>query len=118
MLAALPCPLRQLEYGLLTREELEACVRMEFNPVRIGFYGAGSPDLWTRDVLNLGISPAALLEAVRAKHLSARLLLATVGTAVYSLVHVSLAGVIQLIHVYQGGMNAVGLQCTRAKCTT
>ena len=36
--------------------------------MRIGFYGEpprGSTEVWTRDVLNLGVSPARLIEAAR-----------------------------------------------------
>ena len=44
-----------LEEGLLTREEAEECIGIEFNPVRAGFHGG--QDVWTRDVLNLGVRP-------------------------------------------------------------
>ena len=45
----------QVEEGLLTREEAEECIGIEFNPVRAGFHGG--QDVWTRDVLNLGVRP-------------------------------------------------------------
>eukprot|EP00887_Chlorella_sp_A99_P007402 scaffold2.g7402.t1 len=51
--------------GVLTREEVEAAISIEFNPVRVAF--DGSPPLYTRDVLNLGVSPAALVAAARAR---------------------------------------------------
>jgi hypothetical protein len=51
--------------GLLTPEEEAAAVAIEFNPVRVGFNGAG--DVWTRDVLNLGVRPDALVQAMRAR---------------------------------------------------
>jgi lycopene cyclase CruP len=35
---------------------------VEFNPVRIGFHGGA--DVWTKDVLNIGVSPAKLIEKV------------------------------------------------------
>ena len=45
----------QVEEGVLTREEAEECIGIEFNPVRAGFHGG--QDVWTRDVLNLGVRP-------------------------------------------------------------
>ena len=45
----------QVEEGLLTRKEAEECIGIEFNPVRAGF--RGGQDVWTRDVLNLGVRP-------------------------------------------------------------
>jgi len=71
-----------VELGLLTREELEGVIAMEFNPVRVGFHGAG--EVWTRDVLNCGVSPDALITLMRAK-------LEAAGGRVYE--RVDLAGV-------------------------
>jgi hypothetical protein len=51
--------------GLLSDAQLRACVVSDFNPVRVGF--KGGDDIWVRDVLNLGVSPAALIAAVRAR---------------------------------------------------
>ncbi len=51
--------------GVLTAEEVEECISNEFNPVRVGF--ATRPvmrEVWTRDVLNLGVSPVRLIEKV------------------------------------------------------
>ncbi|GIL77743.1 hypothetical protein Vretimale_6651 [Volvox reticuliferus] len=71
--------LLELEHvGVATREELEACVAIEFNPVRVGFAwkpdsggsgGGGSnlTEVWTRDVLNLGVRPNALVGLMRQK---------------------------------------------------
>ncbi|GLC38248.1 hypothetical protein PLESTB_000941300 [Pleodorina starrii] len=109
--------LLELEHvGVATREELEACVAIEFNPVRVGFAwrpdrggdegasgrssqqpssspsssqgaatkteststsgtgagagtvgGGGLSEVWTRDVLNLGVSPNALIALMRRK---------------------------------------------------
>ncbi|KAG2435517.1 hypothetical protein HYH02_011811 [Chlamydomonas schloesseri] len=83
--------LYELEHvGVATREELEACVAIEFNPVRIGFAWDLSPasskpspssspaassapsssrltEVWTRDVLNLGVRPDALVQLMRSK---------------------------------------------------
>lgn len=36
---------------------------VEFNPVRVGFHGG--KEVWTRDVLNLGVSPQRLVAAAR-----------------------------------------------------
>ena len=52
-----------VEQGVLSHEEAEAAVAVEFNPVRAGFHGGS--DVWTRDVLNLGVRPAALVDAAR-----------------------------------------------------
>ncbi|KAK9845750.1 hypothetical protein WJX81_001368 [Elliptochloris bilobata] len=49
--------------GVATAEEAEECVSSEFNPVRAGFHG--SPDVWTRDVLNLGVRPDRIIAKVR-----------------------------------------------------
>jgi hypothetical protein len=37
-------------------------IALEFNPVRVGFHGG--PDVWTRDVLNLGVKPDKLIALV------------------------------------------------------
>lgn len=61
--AAPRAPSPQVHHGVLSEEEASGSVSMEFNPVRCGFHG--SPDIWTRDVLNLGVSPSLLIDAVR-----------------------------------------------------
>ncbi len=48
---------------MLSAEDAEACISVEFNPVRVGF--SGGKDVWTRDVLNLGVSPARLVAKTR-----------------------------------------------------
>ena len=53
----------QVKTGVLTQEEAEQCVSIEFNPIRAGFHG--SEDIWVRDVLNLGFSPVTAVELVR-----------------------------------------------------
>lgn len=50
---------------MLSQADAEACISVEFNPVRVGFDGGS--DLWTQDVLNLGVSPARLVAAARAR---------------------------------------------------
>ncbi len=53
----------QVHEGLLTTEEAEGCISIEFNPVRAGFHG--SQEVWTRDVLNLGVKPDKLIAKVK-----------------------------------------------------
>ncbi|KAG2488611.1 hypothetical protein HYH03_012928 [Edaphochlamys debaryana] len=52
-----------VELGLLTEAELRSTVISEFNPIRVGFLGG--EDMWTSDVLNLGVHPKSLLEMLR-----------------------------------------------------
>ena len=49
--------------GALDAADAESCISIEFNPVRAGFHGYS--DVWTRDVLNLGVSPERLVESSR-----------------------------------------------------
>jgi lycopene cyclase CruP len=49
--------------ALLTPAELEQAIASEFNPVRVSFLG--SPDLWVKDVLNLGVDPVYLLDILK-----------------------------------------------------
>jgi len=61
---------RLVRVGAITTEDADACTRIEFNPIRCGFHGGGNGngnagDLVTRDILNTGVSPAALVEACR-----------------------------------------------------
>jgi lycopene cyclase CruP len=44
--------------GVLTMEEVEQVIGIEFNPVRCGF--AGGEDVWLTDVLNVGVKPEVL----------------------------------------------------------
>ncbi|MEM9567420.1 MAG: FAD-binding oxidoreductase [Cyanobacteria bacterium P01_E01_bin.34] len=57
-----------LELELLSKEELERAISMEFNPVRLSFLGG--EDVWVRDVLNIGVSPEILLEQLKAQFLA------------------------------------------------
>ncbi|KAG2423187.1 hypothetical protein HXX76_010955 [Chlamydomonas incerta] len=52
-----------VELGLLSAEELRGCVISEFNPIRVGFMGG--EDVWTQDVLNLGVHPRTLLDSLK-----------------------------------------------------
>lgn len=55
--------LELVQLGVLTQHDVEEVIAVEFNPVRVGFHG--SADVWTTDVLNLGVSPAKLVAAAR-----------------------------------------------------
>lgn len=69
--------------GLLTEEEMERVINIEFNPVRVGFRtdttkplnSAGTSssssrefETYVRDILNLGVSPAALISLMKEKY--------------------------------------------------
>jgi len=57
-----------IELKLLTPEELETSISSEFNPIRVKF---GKTELWTEDVLNIGVNPVYLLETLKQKFLTA-----------------------------------------------
>eukprot|EP00892_Ulva_mutabilis_P010734 jgi/Ulvmu1/8032/UM004_0269.1 len=52
-----------IDLGVMTADEVEAAIAIEWHDVRMGF--KGGPDVWTSDVLNLGVSPAKLIETVK-----------------------------------------------------
>ena len=52
-----------IEAGVLTREEAEEVIGIEFNPVRCGF--PGGEDVWLADVLNVGVRPERLIHFAR-----------------------------------------------------
>lgn len=54
---------------LLTEAELERAIATQYNPARVTF--PGSPDIWVRDVLNLGVDPVYLLDTLKQKFLDA-----------------------------------------------
>ena len=63
--------------NILTAEDIEAIISIEFNPVRVGFKTDTSPDtrtpgfeLYVNDILNLGIKPDALIALMRQKYLA------------------------------------------------
>jgi lycopene cyclase CruP len=58
-----------VELGLLSEAELEKAIATEYNPARIGFFGGS--EMWVRDVLNIGVDPVYLLEALKTKFLEA-----------------------------------------------
>ena len=56
-----------VEAGVLSESEVEAAVRSEFNPVRAGFHqeDATGGHVEVNDILNVGVSPEALVCAAR-----------------------------------------------------
>lgn len=52
-----------IELGVISSSDLAAVIGIEFNPMRCGF--PGGDDVWLSDVLNVGVRPAALLDAAR-----------------------------------------------------
>lgn len=56
-----------VELELLSEAELSTAIASEYNPARIAF--PNTPDLWVRDVLNIGVDPVYLLATLKAKFL-------------------------------------------------
>ncbi|MDJ0516356.1 MAG: FAD-binding oxidoreductase [Trichodesmium sp. MO_231.B1] len=52
-----------VELNLLSPEELKRAIATEYNPARISF--PNSPDIWVKDVLNIGVDPVYLLETLK-----------------------------------------------------
>ena len=66
-----------VKLGLLTHEELESVVGIEFNPVRVGFKTDTSNatkdqgfEVYVNDILNLGIRPNVLIELIKSKYIN------------------------------------------------
>lgn len=57
------------QLNLLSPEELEKAIATEYNPARISF--PDIPDIWVRDVLNIGVDPVYLLETIKTRFLEA-----------------------------------------------
>ncbi|CAO2824112.1 unnamed protein product [Amaranthus hypochondriacus] len=55
--------LELVEVGILDEDAIEQAIAAEFNPNRCGFEEKG--DIWVKDILNIGISPAKLLEIMK-----------------------------------------------------
>lgn len=55
--------------GLLTHDEMMACVETSWDDSRIGFHGGG--ELWISGVLNCGISPRRLISTLKHRFLEA-----------------------------------------------
>ena len=73
---------RQEQQGILERDQIEECITSQFNPIRAGFHG--HKDVWTRDVLNLGVRPDRLIEKVCVWHCCRVYLWVTCRPATYS----------------------------------
>jgi lycopene cyclase CruP len=56
-----------VELELLAEAELATAIVTEYNPARIAF--PNTPDIWVRDVLNIGVDPVYLLATLKAKFL-------------------------------------------------
>ena len=64
-----------MRLGLLTYEEIEKIIGIEFNPVRVGFKTDTSLEksgfeLYVQDILNLGIKPNYLIDVMKSKYIS------------------------------------------------
>lgn len=62
---------------ILSNDDIEAIIGIEFNPVRVGFKTDTSPDsknpgfeVYVNDILNLGVKPDRLIEMMKQKYLS------------------------------------------------
>ncbi|MGD1712304.1 FAD-dependent oxidoreductase [Dapis sp. BLCC M172] len=58
-----------VELNLLSPEELKTAIATEYNPARISF--PDTPDIWVKDVLNIGVDPVYLLETLKQGFLGA-----------------------------------------------
>jgi len=58
-----------IETGLLTEQEVDSCITTAWDADRIQFKGAEA--LWVSGVLNIGVSPRALIAAMRRRFLEA-----------------------------------------------
>tara|TARA_B110000090_G_scaffold207037_1_gene257658 strand:- start:476 stop:1612 length:1137 start_codon:yes stop_codon:yes gene_type:complete len=70
-----------IDLGIFSREEIDSCIAIEFNPVRVGFKTDTSAkaniipkgeegyqfELYTKDVLNLGILPSKIIALAKTK---------------------------------------------------
>ncbi|XP_072995386.1 uncharacterized protein [Typha latifolia] len=57
-----------VQVGILSEEEIEQITSIKFNPNRCGFEKKG--DIWVENILNLGVSPAKLLEIMKNRFIS------------------------------------------------
>ncbi|XP_057460964.1 uncharacterized protein LOC130751375 isoform X4 [Actinidia eriantha] len=55
--------LELVEVGIMTENDIEQATSAIFNPNRCGFEGKG--EIWVEDILNLGVSPAKLVEVMK-----------------------------------------------------
>ncbi|CAL5342374.1 hypothetical protein CsSME_00026974 [Camellia sinensis var. sinensis] len=52
-----------VEFGIMAEDDIEQATAAVFNPNRCGFEGKG--EIWVEDILNLGVSPAKLIEVMK-----------------------------------------------------
>lgn len=57
-----------IKLGLLTEAELEQAIATDYNPARVCFLEG--PEIWVKDVLNIGVDPVFLLETIKQRFLS------------------------------------------------
>ncbi|KAK8717759.1 hypothetical protein V6N13_045016 [Hibiscus sabdariffa] len=57
-----------VEAGILNENDIEEATAVSFNPNRCGFENKG--EIWVEDILNLGVSPAKLIEIVKKRFVS------------------------------------------------
>ncbi|XP_021743174.1 uncharacterized protein LOC110709269 isoform X1 [Chenopodium quinoa] len=55
--------LELVKVGILNEDNIEQAISAEFNPNRCGFEEKG--EIWVKDILNIGISPAKLVEIMK-----------------------------------------------------
>ncbi|KAH9744890.1 Lycopene beta/epsilon cyclase protein [Citrus sinensis] len=60
--------LELVESGILVEDDIDEATATKFNPNRCGFEGKG--EIWVEDILNLGVSPAKLIEIVKKRFIS------------------------------------------------
>ncbi|XP_065873734.1 uncharacterized protein [Euphorbia lathyris] len=60
--------LELVEVAILSEDDIEQATSVKFNPNRCGFEDKG--EIWVEDVLNLGVSPAKLIEIMKKRFTS------------------------------------------------
>ncbi|CAM6027860.1 unnamed protein product [Sphagnum balticum] len=55
--------------GVITEDEVDQVISIEFNPSRVAF--EGGTEIWVTDILNLGVSPAKLIDISKSRFLKA-----------------------------------------------
>ncbi|KAK9151590.1 hypothetical protein Syun_009899 [Stephania yunnanensis] len=60
--------LELVDVGILTKDDINQVTAAKFNPNRCGFQGKG--EIWVEDILNLGVSPAKLIEIMKKRFIS------------------------------------------------
>ena len=58
-----------IKLNLLSEQELYQAIATEYNPARLSF--PNCPDIWVRDILNIGVDPVYLLETLKNRFLEA-----------------------------------------------